>query len=355
MSNYLRISAVVLASLAGTSAWAQGELTLGSTTAAAVEAHSSTAAASVAELPTPSATPAPSASPTPEDSGKPADSEKGNGASIVNGATGFGGAGNDRPYYVFGLFQFRKLAVNSETPLPELGAFYRLELGYKPAPGWSVFGRVAATQGFVSSIDHPPFLFQDVTLGFAYLKSLPLDGLGLKDKALDIRGRAQVYLPTSVASQRQEMFLAPELGLTFRLEPNERWLILLDGYAQYRALRYAEHAGQTALMNVEWALATYLWINWTFLEAGEWGSYALGATISTDGALKYANEVTGRSPWEEKVGWSFSLSWTPASLPSVWLSLSIEQNGPIMRDGIVNLFLTKLEETEMVFTAGGRY
>ena len=334
--------------LVGAPAWAQPSEAGSSTTAAALSA---TATASPSALgagapeaiePAAEAPATAAAEPVHKPVKKPEE---------VSGLTGFAGASDGRPYYVSGLFQFRALAVSPVKPEAHLGALYRLELGYKPGPGFTLFGRVGATQNFISSIDHPPFLIQDVALGGAYTTELSLAGLGYQDKSIALRARALAYLPTSLASQRQSLYFAPELGLTLRFEPSKTWMILLDVYGQYRAMGYAERASGRG-MNVQAAIGSYLWINWTFLELANDTSFSLGATVSGSAITRYANLEGDRSRASE-LGWSLSVSWAP--LPAAWVSLGIEQNGPVMRDGIVNVFFTKLEETEIVLSAGARY
>lgn len=335
--------------LVGAPAWAQpGEAR--SSTAAQVASATAAVSADSAVIAAPPETPAETAEATPpaaaETAQKPAKKPE-----EVSGLTGFAGASDTRPYYVSGLFQFRALAVSPVKPEAHMGALYRLELGYKPAPGFTLFGRVGAAQNFISSIDHPPFLIQDVALGGAYTTDISLAGLGYQDKSIALRARALMYLPTSLASQRQSLYVAPELGLTLRFEPTKAWMILLDVYGQYRAMAYAERASGRG-MNVEAALAAYLWVNWTFLELANDTSFSLGATISSSAITRYAN-IDGNRSRASELGWSLSLSWAP--LPSAWISLGLEQNGPVMRDGIVNVFFTKLEETEVVLSAGARY
>lgn len=333
--------------LVGAPAWAQPSEARSSTTAEVSTARTASASEARAAQAVEAAEPAAEATTPPaEPAKKPAKKPE-----EASGLTGFAGAGEGRPYYVSGLFQFRALAVSPVKPEAHLGALYRLELGYKPAPGFTLFGRVGAAQNFISSIDHPPFLIQDVALGGAYTTDLSLAGLGYQDKSIALRARALVYLPTSLASQRQSLYFAPELGLTLRLEPSKTWMILLDVYGQYRAMGYAERASGRG-MNVQAAIASYLWINWTFLELANDTSFSLGATVSGSAITRYANLEGDRSRASE-LGWSLSLSWAP--LPAAWVSLGIEQNGPVMRDGIVNVFFTKLEETEVVLSAGARY
>ena len=339
--------------LVGAPAWAQPGEARSSTTAAAVSATATAAVSSVApETVTPEAgvptaaeatPPASAAEPTQKPAKKPEE---------VSGLTGFAGASDTRPYYVSGLFQFRARAVSQDVDAHRyMAGLYRLELGYKPAPGFTLFGKVGATQNFVSWLDHPPFLIQDVALGGAYTTDISLAGLGYQDKSIALRARALVYLPTSLISQRQDLKVAPELGLTLRFEPSKTWMILLDVYGQYRAMGFADRASGRA-MNVQAAIAAYLWVNWTFLELSNDTSFSLGATISGNAITRYADRYGNRSRASE-LGWSLSLSWAP--LPSAWVSLGLEQNGPVMRDGIVNVFFTKLEETEVVLSAGARY
>lgn len=336
--------------LVGAPAWAQpGEAR--SSTAAQVASATAAVSADSAVVAAPPETPAETAEATPpaaaETAQKPAKKPE-----EVSGLTGFAGASDTRPYYVSGLFQFRARAVSQDVNAHRyMAGLYRLELGYKPAPGFALFGKVGATQNFVSWLDHPPFLLQDVALGGAYTTDISLAGLGYQDKSIALRARALVYLPTSLISQRQELQVAPELGLTLRFEPSKTWMILLDVYGQYRAMGFADRKSGRA-MNVQAAIAGYLWVNWTFLELSNDTSFSLGATVSGNAITRYADIYGNRSRASE-LGWSLSLSWAP--LPSAWISLGLEQNGPVMRDGIVNVFFTKLEETEVVLSAGARY
>lgn len=339
--------------LAGAPAWAQPGEARSSTTAQVASATAAVGADSGAVAKTVEATPAAEApaetaeTASAEPAQKPAKKPE-----EVSGLTGFAGASETRPYYVSGLFQFRTRAVSQDINTHiYMAALYRLELGYKPAPGFTLFGKVGATQNFVSWLDHPPFLIQDVALGGAYTTDISLAGLGYQDKSIALRARALVYLPASLISQRQDLQVAPELGLTLRFEPSKTWMILLDVYGQYRAMGFAERASGLA-MNVEAAIAAYLWVNWTFLELANDTSFSLGATISGNAITRYADSYGNRSRASE-LGWSLSLSWAPWA--SAWVSLGLEQNGPVMRDGIVNVFFTKLEETEVVLSAGARY
>lgn len=260
----------------------------------------------------------------------------------------------DKPFTLGVSIQFRTLAVSDEDPANDRGLFYRGELGWAVTERVSGFIRAGVAHRFVEVGTAPAVRFQDMQVGGVYHDELHLAA----DQKVDLRAQLGLYLPTSRASQRQTLYAAPDLSVGATWSPVD-WLgVDLGVLGQYRFVQFAERDGPGAPMNTQLVLGASLGASVTPYQAED-RRWVLGGAVSTTARKRYASADTFESPssdetfWDQLYGWSVYTSFTPVA----WLtaSLALEQGGPVLRDGVVNVFFTKLEETELVLGLALRY
>lgn len=286
------------------------------------------------------------------------------GAAKVISATGGGVPITKEPYYVRGTIQLRTLAaglatepnavVGEEIDLQSGAAtrfgLYVLEVGYKLQPTLAIFGRIGVLTDFVIDDGEAPILFRDTVVGARYSWSLPI-GLG-EDHALTLVHGASLFLPTSRVSTRQDLILAPDLVTRVRLPIWEGLYASADAQLQYRWHKYAERAGTYGGMNTQLMLAGGLGVGYT-IEAGDVGTFDVGAGVRLDTFKKYASaaefdsETSDQVFWNDGLGWDVSLFYSPFS--SLSFVASLEQGANILRDGIA-AWRPQREDTELVLT-----
>lgn len=261
---------------------------------------------------------------------------------------------DDKPFTLGVLAEFRTLAVSDEDPANDRGLFYRGELGWVVTERVSGFIRAGVAHRFVEAGTAPAVRFQDLQVGGVYRDELRLS----TDQKVDLRAQLGLFLPTSRASQRQTLYAAPELSVGATWSPMD-WLGFdLGVLGQYRFVQFAERDGPGAPMNTQLVLGASLGAFVTPYQT-ENLRWVLGGSLSTTTRKRYASVDTFESPssdetfWDQLYGWSLYTSFTPVA----WLtaSLALEQGGPVLRDGVVNVFFTKLEETELVLGLALRY
>lgn len=286
---------------------------------------------------------------------------------------------SDRSYYLRGLSQFRMLAISDPDPANGRVLLWSVEGGYRLAPTASLFIRGGLLQRFVvpststelipaglplpsaselASIDTSPVLLRDTVVGARYRHTFDL-GAALGGRTLDVRNTFNIYLPTSLSSQRRELVFAPELVSRSRLSVTKSLAVGADLSAQYRFHRSAERAGRGAGENVQAQFTSALAADYNIATFGDWGSLDTGADIRTAWEKTYpsqdthASSTSSRNFWRQDYGFDCYLSYTPKG----WLSLSVslEQGAPVLRDGIVNVRIPNRDETELVFTVAGTF
>lgn len=257
-----------------------------------------------------------------------------------------------RPFALSLGVQFRSLAVFDEDPRNDTGFYYRGELSWAVTDATRMYLRAGVTHRLVQVGTLPAIRFQDLLIGARYGREVSLGG----EQQLELQVGLGMYLPTSYASQSSTLFGAPELTVSASWSPVEWAGLDVGTLGQYRFVHYAERQGVGAPMNTQLVLGGSLdaWVR--PYTSGE-TKLLFGAGLSTALRKRYAaadefdSELSDAVYWEQLYGWEVYLRWTIVS----WLTatLALEQGGAVLRDGIVNVFFTKLEETELVvgFTA----
>ncbi|MCC7385185.1 MAG: hypothetical protein IT384_25280 [Deltaproteobacteria bacterium] len=339
--------------------------------ARAQEAGSSSVATSSAAA-APSAAPAALVTPAkveptrqPEPSTAPAGAGPSNGRSggtvsrVLSGAQVGGTADDTRKVHFAALAQLRMLAVTDTDPANDIGVIWSGEVAVEVFKSGIAFGRLGVLQSFVSSIDHPAFQFQDIQVGMSYHHALPAAALGLEDREVELTYYGSIYIPTSLASSRQTMILTPELRGRADLMVVDDLTLSLDLRFQYRFHEFAERLGPGAPMNTQLVLAGTLGAAYDLYKDEKIGAISVGVDLLTGLAKRYPSresfesDASSQSFWNQSFGWDVYVSYAPLSY--LQAAISVEQNGPVLRSGIVNTFFTKLEETELVFTLSARY
>ncbi len=259
-----------------------------------------------------------------------------------------------RPYSLSLGVQLRTLAVSDEDPANDRGLYYRAELGWKVTDDVRGFIRAGVTHRFVQVGTSPAVRFTDMLIGFGYTTAVEV-GAGQK---IDLAAQLGLYLPTSRVSQRQSLYAAPDLSLGASWAPVS-WVSLDMGlHGNYRFMQYAERAGPGAPLNTQLVMGGSLGLAFVPYKTDA-SRVSLGASVSTNLRKHYAAAETFESPtsdavyWDQFYGWSVFAAWAP--LPWLTATLALEQGGPVLRDGVVNVFFTKLEETELVMGLSARY
>lgn len=340
----LTVTAVLAASTVASAAWAQSG-TVTASTAAAIQVVS------------PSSEPAGAPPPPKKVEAPPAVASKA--AAAAPSAQAAPIVEEKSRYSISGFAQYRNTAVVDETPANDSHVIYRAELGYKLTKPVQLFVRAGVLQKFVQTSEVWPVGLQDSQVGFRYNHTLRPKEWGVDLGPVELQHQLSLFVPTSQISIIREMYAAPDVTSRAITELTEGVQLSLLLGAQYRFMRYAERGGLNGGMNVRMVLTGGLGLEGEVLEDESWGRLSLGADVRTDSVMKYPSREDFESPasdrthWRQDFGWGAYVTWEP--LDFLAASISVEQNGAVLREGIVNVFFTKLEETELVFTLAARY
>jgi hypothetical protein len=266
-------------------------------------------------------------------------------------------ATSKRPFSLALGVQFRSLAVFDEDPRNDTAFVYRGEMSWPVSEATRMFLRVGVLHQLVQVGSLPAIRFQDMLIGARYNRELRLGD----EQVVELQVGLGMYLPTSIASQRQTLFGAPELVVSGSWSPVPWAGLDVGTLGRYLFVHYAERDGvggreSGAPMNNQLVLGGSL-DAWVQPYADGDTRLVLGVGASTTLRKRYAaaddfvSEASDTVYWEQLYGWEGYARWTIVE----WLTatLAIEQGAGVLRDGIVNVNLTKLEETELVvgFTA----
>ncbi|MBI5510208.1 MAG: hypothetical protein HY903_15740 [Deltaproteobacteria bacterium] len=252
--------------------------------------------------------------------------------------------------------EFHMLAVTDPDPRNDRYMIYRARGDFDLMKGTKAFVTLGMTEKLWAEADESGFLLQDTRLGADYAHELSLDALPLdvfKGKKLELVERAQVYLPTSRASVNQDLYFAPELVSRARFQAMKDLTVGLDLFFQYRFHRYAERAGLDGGMNTQLVFGPSFGLEYTVLEHPGYGTVTVGGDVFDSNAKHYASResydatISSQSFWYQDYGWDGYVTYAPWQHTTFVLTLM--QGGPVLRDGIVNTFLAKREETELYF------
>ena len=272
------------------------------------------------------------------------------------------GSSDGRIWHLRGDVMYRQLAVTDATPANDLWMTYRLRADIDVFPHARAFIWGGIQQKFWAQPDESGWFLQDLALGMSYTQEVKLDFVPLdffKSRKLDLAYVGRVYLPTSRASINQDLYVAPEALTRASFAITDTLSVVSDVYFQYRLNRYAEQAGLEGGMNNQLSFGPSLGLEYTFLDDDKIGTFTAGADVATAWGKKYGSRdefsstYSSEHMWTQDYGWDAYVTYTPWKYTTVVLTL--QQGGPVLRDGIVNTFFVKREETELVLWAIAHY
>lgn len=285
-----------------------------------------------------------------------------------------------KAWTVTGRVQFRTLVITDEDPANGRLLDYRLQASYALLEWLQVLARTGINQRFVAQPGESGVRMQDTLLAGVAIHSLSLKGIGL-DRDVSFLHRLGVFLPTSFESQQQDLYLAPELLSQARVRLFDQVFFGLTGVFQYRFHKYAERAGYAeggTLPRV--VLAGLSFLEYTPLASKTFGSLTVGGDIYGYEIVHYPSHsqasveqvslpqgvsVRGEDligdqastvHVSQQYGYDLYLTYVPP-LPDHNLALTVswEQGGRVLRDGVVNMFGFHRDETTLAFTLTARY
>lgn len=258
-----------------------------------------------------------------------------------------------RPYYARGSVGFRMLAISDEDPANDRSMSYGLEIGYRINPSISVFARSGLAQRFVvpsgdDRLNSSPILLRDSLIGGIYRHSMEVAA-----KTLSFAHYASVIFPTSLASQRQSMYFAPDLSSRARYALTDDLSVGVDLGFQYRFMKYAELYGPGGALNTQFQLGTGLAVDYSVFDFGEdWGRLDAGAGVSWSWDNTY-NSAQGPDHWRQDYGWDLYAFYAPRR----WLNagLSLSEGQPAVLYGRDNFSLFNRDRVVLSFSVQATY
>ncbi len=252
-----------------------------------------------------------------------------------------------------------RMPAIDEDPENDVALFYLAKVSGKLFEGAKAFIQAGLFEYFTAEEGDTAFRLQDTQIGFSYATPVKL----AEGHELGVTHIFKLYLPTSRASQKQDLYLAPLVRLALDYEVVEGFSVALYPHFRYRVHQYAERAGPYGAPNLT-QLDTGLHAGADYtLSLGDFGKAGAGFSLGSIWLQRYAarddfeSPQSDQAPWLQTYDWEAHLTYTPIRYVSV--AFSIEHNQPVLRDGVVNVDffdatgVTKL--TEFVFAVSGRY
>jgi hypothetical protein len=272
------------------------------------------------------------------------------------------GGGDGRIWHLRGDVQYRQLAITDATPINDLWMVYRLRADLDVFPHARAFIWGGMRQQFWAEPGETGWFPQDLQLGLNYTQEVKLDFVPLdffKSKKVELVHLGRVYLPTSRSSSNQDLYLAPEELSRASFGVTDELTLVGEGYFQYRMTRYAEQAGLEGGMLPVLDFGPSVGLEYTVLDRPTIGTITVGADASTYWNLLYpsreafASSISDQYHWVQGYGWDAYASYTPWEYTT--LVVMLNQGGPVVRSGIVHMYLAKREETELFIWAIAHY
>lgn len=266
-------------------------------------------------------------------------------------------AGPKKQWQASASAQYRQLAISDPDPANDRVVLWSLGGSVGVFKGGKVFLRFGMSERFVAEGAESGFKLRDSAIGLSYGHELPFDDAG-NDK-LSFSHKLAFFLPTSRASLAQDLYVAPQYVLALSYELVHGLTVVFSPDARYRWHQYAERAGYDGVMNVQWELNAHGGLDWTFLESARFGNLGIGGSAGSGWQRKYPSRDDHTSTRADTAVWSQSYDWEAHvgydPVPFLSLGVGLEHGGSVLRDGIVNTFLTHRDETELAFTVSGTY
>lgn len=262
------------------------------------------------------------------------------------------------PVTLRAALQYRQLTVSDQTPSNDRYGSFDFALSFKPTKQVSAFLTLGVLQKGWAEEGETGAFFKDMAVGAAYTHPVALDALGVglyQKQQAKLSANLRLWLPTSRASSRQEMYTAPELRLAASAPVLPDWVeVGLELRSTYRFIKYAERAGIDGALNTRFTLQAIPFLEVEFLKLGRFGTVNLEADVWWLWALSYPSRdhhsttASGADYWQQQFGWDLGLAYHPK--PWAKVGFSFEQGGNLLRDGIVNMFYDLRDENEFAVT-----
>lgn len=258
--------------------------------------------------------------------------------------------------------EFHKLVIQDPTPRADMYLLWRMRGDVQVIKGGRAFVSFGLQEKFWAEQDDSALRLTDTQVGFSYNHALALDGFGIgyfEGKKLELSERARVFLPTSRASANQDLYFSPDLLGRARFEALPGFAATVDLFFRYYVNKYAEQAGQQGGMLNQLMFGPNLNLEYSLYEHPVFGAVGVGADVSSSYFKRYASrdefesDLSSQTFWYQEYGWDAYVSYVP--IPQLVASLVVSQGGPVLRDGIVNMFFAKREETEWALTLTATY
>lgn len=257
-----------------------------------------------------------------------------------------------RPWFLSGTVALRGLVVGDEDPENDTSLTYVFQAGHKLGKGMTVFGQLRLTQRFVAEEGDSAFRFGNIQAGVNYIHRVDLKRLLGVDRQIAFFHRASALLPTSRASQNQDLILAPRLISRGRVKVLGDLYFGFTGLLEYRWHEFAEQAGLQGGMNTQAVMAAQGAFEYNVMQHKKWGVLVLGVDAYGGVNFEYANRDGDRAnlPF---FGWDLYAQYVP--FPSLAVGLSLEQGEPVFQSGAWRVQFFDRETTQFSLAVTGRY
>ncbi len=268
----------------------------------------------------------------------------------------------DRVWHLSGALEYRSLAIVDTDPSNDQYLRWSIRGDVALFPRSRVFLRLGLTQNFWAEEGESGLLLQDTLLGVDYGHEVGLDFIPLSyfaGRKLSLEHRLGLFVPTSRASMKQDMYAAPYILSRARYAVLDALLVGVDGYVRYHFHRYAERAGQFGGMLTQLDFGPSLGVEYTAYDSPRWGSVSVGADLSVAWDKSYASREeygapqSSRTFWNQDYGWDAYATYTPVGYFTA--VLGVEHGGKVLRDGLQNMFFAHRDETQFFLQLLGRY
>ena len=260
-----------------------------------------------------------------------------------------------RPVITTVRLSHRGLLVVDEDPSNDQLSFLTVSASGRAYRAIRLFGSLGLRQSYSVEPDESPVQLADLTVGASLPMAVPLTS----SLNMALFHAVLFTLPTSRQSLAQDLIFAPQYFLSASIMPLPNVVIAATPNFRYRFHQYAERAGFGGGMNTQLDFGASLGADYLIGQTAIFSTYRLGASLGTSYAKRYSSTeefeslLSDQSFWNQLYRWEAHAVYTPTFQFSV--SLSVEHNSGVRRNGIVNMFFAHRDETEVVLTLSGRY
>jgi hypothetical protein len=285
---------------------------------------------------------------------------------------------SDKPWRISGSAQYRSLLVQDEDPANDRYMLYRLQGSYFPLRWLSVFARFGVNQRFVSVQGESGVRMDDTALGANAEQDVSLEPLGWR-RNLALSHTLSLYLPTSFASQEQDLYFALDWSTRARVRLVDELYAGLRGSLQYRFNEYAEQAGPGGGALPRFVVTLQPFVEYSPLVSKRFGKLTVGADVVGDETIYYPSRDPASIPADElppgtlassngsisesgtsdsfvtpHYGYSLYAIYVPP-IPYLSFSLALEQAGNVVRYGEPRLYFIHRDQTEIALRVVASY